>query len=177
MFSRSTRNAISISIANYNTKNFQCVTLTLALKPVTSQGRCSRENCKYLHPPPHLKTQLEINGRNNLIQQKNMAMLAQQMQLANAMMPGTQLPPMVRGHTRMNTPQLLPTVRSHTCKSSHIYSSFIVCVALSRLSKTPSCQCVSLWKARSFVLFFATTDLLSFNFPSFILLCSSPCSR
>uniref|UniRef100_A0A3B3VU88 Muscleblind-like splicing regulator 1 n=1 Tax=Poecilia latipinna TaxID=48699 RepID=A0A3B3VU88_9TELE len=61
------------------------------------KGRCSRENCKYLHPPPHLKTQLEINGRNNLIQQKNMAMLAQQMQLANAMMPGTQLPPMVRG--------------------------------------------------------------------------------
>ncbi|XP_071394888.1 muscleblind-like protein 1 isoform X5 [Centroberyx affinis] len=59
------------------------------------KGRCSRENCKYLHPPPHLKTQLEINGRNNLIQQKNMAMLAQQMQLANAMMPGTQLPPML----------------------------------------------------------------------------------
>ncbi|KAM7399208.1 hypothetical protein PAMP_018494 [Pampus punctatissimus] len=57
------------------------------------EGRCSRENCKYLHPPPHLKTQLEINGRNNLIQQKNMAMLAQQMQLANAMMPGTQLQP------------------------------------------------------------------------------------
>uniref|UniRef100_A0A096M6Y0 Muscleblind-like splicing regulator 1 n=1 Tax=Poecilia formosa TaxID=48698 RepID=A0A096M6Y0_POEFO len=60
------------------------------------KGRCSRENCKYLHPPPHLKTQLEINGRNNLIQQKNMAMLAQQMQLANAMMPGTQLPPMLQ---------------------------------------------------------------------------------
>uniref|UniRef100_A0A3Q3XG46 C3H1-type domain-containing protein n=1 Tax=Mola mola TaxID=94237 RepID=A0A3Q3XG46_MOLML len=59
------------------------------------KGRCSRENCKYLHPPPHLKTQLEINGRNNLIQQKNMAMLAQQMQLANAMIPGTQLPPML----------------------------------------------------------------------------------
>ncbi|XP_029301708.1 muscleblind-like protein 1 isoform X4 [Cottoperca gobio] len=58
------------------------------------KGRCSRENCKYLHPPPHLKTQLEINGRNNLIQQKNMAMLAQQMQLANSMMPGTQLQPM-----------------------------------------------------------------------------------
>ncbi|XP_034410537.1 muscleblind-like protein 1 isoform X24 [Cyclopterus lumpus] len=72
------------------------------------KGRCSRENCKYLHPPPHLKTQLEINGRNNLIQQKNMVMLAQQMHLANAMMPGTQLPPMVRGHTRMNIPQLLP---------------------------------------------------------------------
>lgn len=59
------------------------------------QGRCSRENCKYLHPPPHLKTQLEINGRNNLIQQKNMAMLAQQMQLANAMMPGAPLQPVV----------------------------------------------------------------------------------
>ncbi|XP_077471489.1 muscleblind-like protein 1 isoform X4 [Stigmatopora argus] len=58
------------------------------------KGRCSRENCKYLHPPPHLKNQLEINGRNNLIQQKNMVMLAQQMQLANAMMPATQLPPM-----------------------------------------------------------------------------------
>uniref|UniRef100_H3C1M6 Muscleblind like splicing regulator 1 n=1 Tax=Tetraodon nigroviridis TaxID=99883 RepID=H3C1M6_TETNG len=60
---------------------------------LSHQGRCSRENCKYLHPPPHLKTQLEINGRNNLIQQKNMAMLAQQMQLANAMIPGTQLQP------------------------------------------------------------------------------------
>ncbi|XP_063061763.1 muscleblind-like protein 1 isoform X8 [Engraulis encrasicolus] len=60
------------------------------------KGRCSRENCKYLHPPPHLKTQLEINGRNNLIQQKNMAMLAQQMQLANAMMPGTQLQPVMQ---------------------------------------------------------------------------------
>uniref|UniRef100_A0A8C5DC60 Muscleblind-like protein 1 n=1 Tax=Gouania willdenowi TaxID=441366 RepID=A0A8C5DC60_GOUWI len=59
------------------------------------KGRCSRENCKYLHPPAHLKTQLEINGRNNLIQQKNMVMLAQQMHLANAMMPGTQLPPML----------------------------------------------------------------------------------
>ncbi|XP_061776134.1 muscleblind-like protein 1 isoform X12 [Nerophis ophidion] len=58
------------------------------------KGRCSRENCKYLHPPPHLKNQLEINGRNNLIQQKNMVMLAQHMQLANAMMPGTQLSPM-----------------------------------------------------------------------------------
>ncbi|XP_077415959.1 muscleblind-like protein 1 isoform X18 [Vanacampus margaritifer] len=59
------------------------------------KGRCSRENCKYLHPPPHLKNQLEINGRNNLIQQKNMVMLAQQMQLANAMMPATQLSPML----------------------------------------------------------------------------------
>ncbi|XP_037630887.1 muscleblind-like protein 1 isoform X10 [Sebastes umbrosus] len=63
------------------------------MSPCRDTGRCSRENCKYLHPPPHLKTQLEINGRNNLIQQKNMAMLAQQMHLANAMMPGTQLQP------------------------------------------------------------------------------------
>ncbi|XP_069749806.1 muscleblind-like protein 2 isoform X11 [Narcine bancroftii] len=55
------------------------------------EGRCTRENCKYLHPPPHLKTQLEINGRNNLIQQKTAAaMLAQQMQF---MLPGTQLQP------------------------------------------------------------------------------------
>ncbi|KAG7235037.1 hypothetical protein INR49_003402 [Caranx melampygus] len=73
----------------------------LPLSP--QQGRCSRENCKYLHPPPHLKTQLEINGRNNLIQQKNMAMLAQQMQLANAMMPGTQLQPVHRACTAMCT--------------------------------------------------------------------------
>uniref|UniRef100_A0A3B5MBE2 Muscleblind-like splicing regulator 3 n=1 Tax=Xiphophorus couchianus TaxID=32473 RepID=A0A3B5MBE2_9TELE len=49
------------------------------------------KNCKYLHPPPHLKTQLEINGRNNLIQQKAAAaMLAQQMQF---MLPGAQLQP------------------------------------------------------------------------------------
>uniref|UniRef100_A0A8C4HU72 Muscleblind-like splicing regulator 3 n=1 Tax=Dicentrarchus labrax TaxID=13489 RepID=A0A8C4HU72_DICLA len=55
------------------------------------KGRCTRENCKYLHPPPHLKTQLEINGRNNLIQQKAAAaMLAQQMQF---MLPGAQLQP------------------------------------------------------------------------------------
>lgn len=54
------------------------------------KGRCTRDNCKYLHPPPHLKTQLEINGRNNLIQQKAAAaMLAQQMQF---LLPGTQLP-------------------------------------------------------------------------------------
>ncbi|XP_020727834.2 muscleblind-like protein 3 isoform X7 [Odocoileus virginianus] len=54
------------------------------------KGRCARENCKYLHPPPHLKTQLEINGRNNLIQQKSAAaMFAQQMQFMfqNAQMP------------------------------------------------------------------------------------------
>ncbi|XP_066542204.1 muscleblind-like protein 2 isoform X3 [Hoplias malabaricus] len=54
------------------------------------KGRCSRDNCKYLHPPSHLKSQLEINGRNNLIQQKTAAaMLAQQMQF---MLPGSTLP-------------------------------------------------------------------------------------
>lgn len=72
--------------------------------PVTChllQGRCSRENCKYLHPPSHLKTQLEINGRNNLIQQKTAAaVLAQQMQF---MIPGTSMPPVV-------SPLLLNTV-------------------------------------------------------------------
>ncbi|XP_043360619.1 muscleblind-like protein 2 isoform X5 [Dermochelys coriacea] len=57
-----------------------------------SMGRCTRENCKYLHPPTHLKTQLEINGRNNLIQQKTAAaMLAQQMQF---MFPGSPIQPM-----------------------------------------------------------------------------------
>ncbi|XP_007507259.1 muscleblind-like protein 3 isoform X6 [Monodelphis domestica] len=58
------------------------------------KGRCTRENCKYLHPPPHLKTQLEINGRNNLIQQKTAAaMFAQQMQF---MLPGAQLQPIIK---------------------------------------------------------------------------------
>ncbi|KAL4635771.1 muscleblind-like protein 2a isoform X8 [Arapaima gigas] len=55
------------------------------------KGRCTRDNCKYLHPPAHLKTQLEINGRNNLIQQKTAAaMLAQQMQFV---LPGTTMQP------------------------------------------------------------------------------------
>ncbi|KAJ1198461.1 hypothetical protein NDU88_002302 [Pleurodeles waltl] len=63
----------------------------LLLSATRERGRCTRENCKYLHPPPHLKTQLEINGRNNLIQQKTAAaMLAQQMQF---MLPGAQLQP------------------------------------------------------------------------------------
>lgn len=64
------------------------------------QGRCSRENCKYLHPPSHLKTQLEINGRNNLIHQKTAAaVLAQQMQL---MIPGPSLQPVVKSWFRRN---------------------------------------------------------------------------
>ncbi|XP_018589044.1 muscleblind-like protein 3 isoform X1 [Scleropages formosus] len=65
------------------------------------KGRCTRDNCKYLHPPPHLKTQLEINGRNNLIQQKTAAaMLAQQMQFV---LPGAQLQPIT---TFPTTPSL-----------------------------------------------------------------------
>lgn len=61
------------------------------------QGRCARANCKYFHPPPHLKAQLEVNGRNNLIQQKTAAaMFAQQMQymLQNAQMPSLNSFPM-----------------------------------------------------------------------------------
>uniref|UniRef100_A0AAQ5YWM9 C3H1-type domain-containing protein n=1 Tax=Amphiprion ocellaris TaxID=80972 RepID=A0AAQ5YWM9_AMPOC len=86
------------------------------------KGRCSRENCKYLHPPPHLKTQLEINGRNNLIQQKNMAMLAQQMQLANAMMPGTQLQPVVcREYQRGNC-----TRGENDCRFAHPSDSTMI---------------------------------------------------
>ncbi|XP_071797933.1 muscleblind-like protein 1 isoform X2 [Asterias amurensis] len=34
------------------------------------KGRCTREDCKYLHPPPHLKTQLEINGKHSIAAQK-----------------------------------------------------------------------------------------------------------
>ncbi|XP_070539104.1 muscleblind-like protein 3 isoform X8 [Ptychodera flava] len=39
------------------------------------KGKCTRENCKYLHPPAHLKSQLEINGRNNLAAQKMLQQL------------------------------------------------------------------------------------------------------
>uniref|UniRef100_A0A3P9J0A3 Muscleblind like splicing regulator 1 n=2 Tax=Oryzias TaxID=8089 RepID=A0A3P9J0A3_ORYLA len=86
------------------------------------KGRCSRENCKYLHPPPHLKTQLEINGRNNLIQQKNMAMLAQQMQLANAMIPGTQIQPVVcREYQRGNC-----TRGENDCRFAHPADSTMI---------------------------------------------------
>eukprot|EP00057_Strongylocentrotus_purpuratus_P029480 XP_011683954.1 PREDICTED: muscleblind-like protein 2 isoform X4 [Strongylocentrotus purpuratus] len=46
--------------------------------PAHSLGRCTRENCKYLHPPPHLKTQLEINGRNTLATQKMLQNLQSQ---------------------------------------------------------------------------------------------------
>ncbi|KAK2083854.1 Muscleblind-like protein 3 [Saguinus oedipus] len=68
---------------------------------VPNTGRCTRENCKYLHPPPHLKTQLEINGRNNLIQQKTAAaMFAQQMQLMlqNAQMSSLRIWTKEQGH-------------------------------------------------------------------------------
>lgn len=71
--------------------------MTLFVPPSVPQGRCTRENCKYLHPPAHLKTQLEINGRNNLIQQKTAAaMLAQQMQFV---IPGTAMQPVVSAAT------------------------------------------------------------------------------
>ncbi|XP_064418268.1 muscleblind-like protein 1 isoform X2 [Latimeria chalumnae] len=89
------------------------------------KGRCSRENCKYLHPPPHLKTQLEINGRNNLIQQKNMAMLAQQMQIANAMIPGTPLQPVVRYSAGSNSAGF-PSV-SHQCTSALTWPDLYWC--------------------------------------------------
>ncbi|XP_036872847.2 muscleblind-like protein 3 isoform X2 [Manis javanica] len=54
------------------------------------KGRCARKKCKYFHPPPHLKKQLEINGQNSLIQRSTAAaMFAQQLQymLQNAQMP------------------------------------------------------------------------------------------
>ncbi|XP_077862515.1 muscleblind-like protein 1 [Saccoglossus kowalevskii] len=44
------------------------------------KAKCTRENCKYLHPPPHLKNQLEINGRNNLATQKMLQSLNQHIQ-------------------------------------------------------------------------------------------------
>lgn len=76
------------------------------------KGRCTRDNCKYLHPPPHLKTQLEINGRNNLIQQKAAAaMLAQQMQF---MLPGAQLQPIVSSSSS-SSPRITISLLYHCC--------------------------------------------------------------
>ncbi|PWA32241.1 hypothetical protein CCH79_00013199, partial [Gambusia affinis] len=70
---------------------FAVLVFSVCPDDLVGDGRCTRENCKYLHPPAHLKTQLEINGRNNLIQQKTAAaMLAQQMQF---MIPGTTMQP------------------------------------------------------------------------------------
>ncbi|CAG5103710.1 Oidioi.mRNA.OKI2018_I69.chr1.g900.t1.cds [Oikopleura dioica] len=34
------------------------------------KGKCHREFCKYLHPSPHIKNQLEINGRNAQMNKK-----------------------------------------------------------------------------------------------------------
>lgn len=34
------------------------------------KGKCHREFCKYLHPSPHIKNQLEINGRNAQMSKK-----------------------------------------------------------------------------------------------------------
>ncbi|XP_006881865.1 PREDICTED: LOW QUALITY PROTEIN: muscleblind-like protein 3 [Elephantulus edwardii] len=71
------------------------------------KGRCTRESCKYLHPPAHLKTQLEINGHNNLIKQRTAAaMFTQQMQffLQNAQMSSLHsfpVPPQVGGNPAM----------------------------------------------------------------------------
>ncbi|XP_010896039.1 muscleblind-like protein 3 isoform X8 [Esox lucius] len=80
------------------------------------KGRCTRDNCKYLHPPPHLKTQLEINGRNNLIQQKTAAaMLAQQMQF---MLPGAQLQP-------ITTFPMTPSMSSLATSPSMTFSPYL----------------------------------------------------
>lgn len=84
------------------------------LPPPPPQGRCTRENCKYLHPPPHLKTQLEINGRNNLIQQKAAAaMLAQQMQF---MLPGAQLQPIVSTELSSHNFLISASATGPTCR-------------------------------------------------------------
>ncbi|XP_052342858.1 muscleblind-like protein 3 isoform X3 [Oncorhynchus keta] len=87
------------------------------------KGRCTRDNCKYLHPPPHLKTQLEINGRNNLIQQKTAAaMLAQQMQF---MLPGAQLQPIVNSPHYTTTFPMTPSMSSLATSPSMAFSPYL----------------------------------------------------
>nr|CAB3263669.1 muscleblind-like protein 1 [Phallusia mammillata] len=49
------------------------------------KGRCNRESCKYLHPTYQLKQQLEITGRQTLLQ--NRAMLQQMLPLQPSVMP------------------------------------------------------------------------------------------
>ncbi|XP_072021800.1 uncharacterized protein [Amphiura filiformis] len=73
------------------------------------KGRCTRENCKYLHPPPHLKTQLEINGRNNLAAQKMLQNIQSQqlMHTAAAAAAMQQLPGVL-------PPQSLPSAVAQT---------------------------------------------------------------
>ncbi|XP_075910330.1 uncharacterized protein LOC116956339 isoform X2 [Petromyzon marinus] len=65
------------------------------------KDRCTRDSCKYLHPPQHLKAQLEINGRNNLLQQKSAALLAQHMHMASTgatcTLQAPQIYPMLQG--------------------------------------------------------------------------------
>ena len=51
-----------------------------SIKPVVFlQGKCNRDLCKYLHPTYQIKQQLEITGRQTLIQ--NRAMLQQMLPL------------------------------------------------------------------------------------------------
>lgn len=116
--------------------------------PVLSphQGRCTRENCKYLHPPPHLKTQLEINGRNNLIQQKAAAaMLAQQMQF---MLPGTQLQPIVsKAHQNYNL-----LMNANTKKSKSLWTVMILNCQWLRLIQVFKRKCKTLFS--DYILYF-----------------------
>ncbi|XP_076807561.1 uncharacterized protein LOC143450768 isoform X3 [Clavelina lepadiformis] len=51
------------------------------------KGRCNRESCKYLHPTYQLKQQLEITGRQTLIQ--NRAMLQHMLPLQSNVMQAT----------------------------------------------------------------------------------------
>ncbi|KAM9850569.1 muscleblind-like protein 2a isoform 2-T2 [Aulostomus maculatus] len=125
------------------------------------KGRCSRENCKYLHPPSHLKTQLEINGRNNLIQQKTAAaMLAQQMQLMipspslqsmglgsnPALGYGSYITPLSHGMSLMPTdmlpssPVLVPGSSPVTIQSSPSSSSSSSSQKLQRTDKLEVCR-------------------------------------
>ncbi|KAJ8030588.1 Muscleblind-like protein 1 [Holothuria leucospilota] len=62
------------------------------------KGQCTRENCRYLHPPPHLKTQLEIKGQNNIAARR---MLQNQLQSQILAQQASPLP---------IQPTLLPTV-------------------------------------------------------------------
>ncbi|XP_022095109.1 muscleblind-like protein 1 isoform X10 [Acanthaster planci] len=90
------------------------------------QGRCTREDCKYLHPPPHLKTQLEINGKNSIAAQKmlqNFHNQQLQLQAAAASMqlhqPGATILPT---HQALNS---LPTANQVPSQLNSMYSPYL----------------------------------------------------
>jgi len=70
------------------------------------KGKCHREFCKYLHPSPHIKNQLEINGRNAQMNKKLI-------QTSNHMgvLPGVQPVSIMQAPVMILNPELPATIK------------------------------------------------------------------